>query len=238
VPLEQILFSKMMLFGSVYHHQKVKCLDSMLRSVIQHIQENPDRCAIHLPSARVSFAEPVEYLYITDDEFFNQIQGLGDAYVQEMVSRFLRRNLFVRCLQISRRTVVNWNHYGRAKLMDVGDQPTRLDDLERKIHEQLPASARSALNRRDVRLSIPDRPQIKTEDAVVQTSPGEEPEPIERFFPVGQWTDAYAHNKWSSYVYAPREHASAVRDAAISVLAEEVGLGIAAAKSNRACHLP
>src|SRR3989442_4786136 len=41
VPLEQILFSKMMLTGSVYHHQKAKCLDSMLRSTIQHISENP-----------------------------------------------------------------------------------------------------------------------------------------------------------------------------------------------------
>jgi HD superfamily phosphohydrolase len=41
VPLEQILFSKMTLFGSVYHHQKVKCLDSMLRSMVGHIVENP-----------------------------------------------------------------------------------------------------------------------------------------------------------------------------------------------------
>lgn len=32
VPLEQILFSKMTLFGSVYHHQKAKCLDNMLAS--------------------------------------------------------------------------------------------------------------------------------------------------------------------------------------------------------------
>jgi len=200
------------------------------------MQQNPNRCAIQFPGTRVSFAEPVEYLYITDDEFFNQIQGLGDPYVQEMLSRFLRRNLFVRCLQISRRTVVNWNHYGRAMLMDLGDQPTKLDDLERKIYEQLPASARSVMNPRDVRLSIPDRPRIKTEDAVVQTSPGAEPEPIELFFPVGQWTDAYAHNKWSSYVYAPREQAVPVRDAAISVLANEVGLEIDAAKSDRACH--
>src|SRR5216683_833474 len=104
VPLEQILFSKMMLTGSVYHHQKAKCLDSMLRSTIQHIGENASECRIKLDGAEVSFADPVEYLYLTDDEFFNQIHPFGDGFVRRMIGRFRRRDLFARCLEISRRT--------------------------------------------------------------------------------------------------------------------------------------
>src|ERR1019366_2519231 len=58
VPLEQILFSKMTLFGSVYHHQKVKCLDSMLGSMIGHIVENPEQASFPLRgSGSVSFTD-------------------------------------------------------------------------------------------------------------------------------------------------------------------------------------
>src|SRR5207245_2459953 len=105
VPLEQILFSKMMLTGSVYHHQKAKCLDSMLRSTIQHISENPSECKIRLDGVEVSFADPVEYLYLTDDEFFNQIRPFGNEFVRRMIVRFRHRDLFARCLEVSRRTV-------------------------------------------------------------------------------------------------------------------------------------
>src|SRR6266849_6365322 len=120
VPLEQILFSKMMLTGSVYHHHKAKCLDSMLRSTVQHIAENPSECKIRLDGAEVSFANPVEYLYLTDDEFFNQIQPFGDEFVREMIGRFRRRDLFARCLEISRRTVTetSWKSFGRKQLLD------------------------------------------------------------------------------------------------------------------------
>ena len=52
-----------------------------------------------------------------------------------------------------------------------------------------------------------------------------------------QWTDAYAHNKWRSYVYAPREIAPVVRDAAISALWDYSKLEIDPAKSNQSCHL-
>jgi HD superfamily phosphohydrolase len=72
VPLEQILFSKMTLTGSVYQHQKVKCLDSMLRSMVGHIVENPTQAAVPVRGRSISFTDPVQYLYTTDDEFFWQ----------------------------------------------------------------------------------------------------------------------------------------------------------------------
>ncbi len=170
VPLEQILFSKMMLFASVYHHQKAKCLDSMLRATIQHISENARECTLGLDGAEVSFADPVEYLY------------------------------------------------------------------ERQIHASLPDSTKRKCDRGEVLLSVPKRPSIKTDFAFVQTSPRAGIETIEKFFPVEQWTDAYAHNKWRSYVYAPRECARAVRDAAKELLRDKFNIDIDLAVSEEACH--
>lgn len=237
VPLEQILFSKMTLFGSVYHHQKVKCLDSMLRCLIQHINENADQCAFSLAGMKLSFAEPVEYLYVTDDEFFAVRNGFGDEYVRKMLRRFALRDLFVRCLEVSRRTVKNWDDYPRKQFIDLSELPYRLADIERKIYAALPQASRTKCNLRDVCLSVPGVPSLKKDFAYVQIAPDLLPEPIEQFFPVTQWTDAYAHNKWKGFVYAPREVASSVRDAANSVLQEETGIDVDLQRSNQACHL-
>ena len=240
VPLEQILFSKMTLFASVYHHQKAKCLDSMLRATIQHIANNSRECKISLDGREVTFADPVEYLYLTDDEFFNQIQPFGDAFVRRMMGRFQRRELFVRCLEISRRTVrkKSWEEsFGRKMLLDLSDNPVLLDDAERTIHEALPAGVRGKCERGEVLLSVPKRPNLKTDFARVQTSPKAQIETIEKFFPVEQWTDAYAHNKWRSYVYAPKEYAPAVRDAAAEVLRAKFNIDVDLTISNETCHL-
>jgi uncharacterized protein len=238
VPLEQILFSKMTLFGSVYHHQKAKCLDSMLRATIQHVSDNARECKIKLDGVEVSFADPVEYLFITDDEFFNQIHPFGDDFVKNMLKRFQRRDLFVRCMEISRRTVTkkSWESFGRKQLLDLADDLGLLDQAEREIHKQLPESVKRQCDRGEVLLSVPKRPGMKTDFAFVQTSPKAEMETIEKFFPVEQWTDAYAHNKWRSYVYAPRECARAVRDAAAVVLKEKFNIEVDLKRSNETCY--
>jgi hypothetical protein len=96
---------------------------------------------------------------------------------------------------------------------------------------------RGGCNIHDVRLSIPGLPGIKTDHARIQTSKNTQIEKIEKYFPLEQWTEAYAHNKWRSFVYAPREHATHVRDAAIAVLKEQLKLDINAESSNASCHL-
>jgi len=68
VPLEQILFSKMTLYGSVYHHHKVKCLDHMLRSLLTHISSHPSSCSFRIREKAITFKEAVEFLYVTEGD--------------------------------------------------------------------------------------------------------------------------------------------------------------------------
>src|SRR6266700_7643833 len=102
VPLEQILFSKMTLYGSVYHHHKVKCLDHMLRSLLTHISSHPSSCSFRIREKAITFKEAVEFLYVTDDEFFNDLHVKGDEFVLSALNRFRRRDLLSRALEISR----------------------------------------------------------------------------------------------------------------------------------------
>lgn len=239
VPLEQILFSKATLIGSVYQHQKVKCLDAMLRSMVEHIIDNPRQCAFNIRGFSVTFADPIQYLYVTDDEFFGQAQGFGDEYIKDMLRRFRNRDLFVRCLEISRRTVTkdSWDSHARQKLLDLAEAPEKLTDAENEIHKRLRPAARGASNRRDVRLSVPKLRALKTGNALIQTTSDAEVEHIENYFPVEQWQASYAHNKWRSYVYAPREVSGDVRDSARDVLRDTCELDLDMGKSNQTCHL-
>jgi HD superfamily phosphohydrolase len=253
VPLEQILFSKMTLYGSVYHHPKVKCVDAMLGSLIRHIAENSDQCGVQVRDKVVGFADPVEYLYTTDEEFFNQFQDFGDEFVKKMLRRFRQRDLFVRCVEMSRRTVSNWDDYHRKNLVDlstlnlgpkheVADGATSasrpsLHDVETEIHKSLPTEVRTRCNLGEVLLSVPGLPKMTGDFAYIQTACDTPMEPIDDFFPLPQWTLAYAHNKWRSFVYAPREYADAVRDTAIPLLKGLLGIDIDREKSNQACHL-
>lgn len=235
IPLEQILFSRMILFSSVYQHQKVKCLDTMLRGTIEHILENPDQCAIQLRGKKLTFGEAIEYLYVTDDEFFND-PTFGDAYVKKMLGRFWRRDLFKRCVEVSRMTVENWDGYERKVWMDLGRDFRSLSGVEDRIYKRLPSEVRQTCNRGDIKVSVPTLPAMKKDFAYIQTSPDAPVQTVEEFFPLEQWAESYGHNKWRSYVYAPREVAKPVAAAAVEVI-QEIGLKIDRSVSDRNCHL-
>jgi uncharacterized protein len=241
VPLEQILFSKMMLYGSVYHHQKVKCIDHMLRATILHIKENKQACAVSARGVTVSFQEPVEFLYVTDDEFFNQFAAFGDAFVVRMCDRFRRRDLLVRCVELSRRTLPDWENedgiISRTRLVQLSKKPQETLELEEAIYNALPAPVQLKCQRGEILLSVPSPPDIKPEHAFIQESPKAEPREVSRYFPVEEWNSAYAVNKWRSFVYCPRAVAKEVAAAAGKVLSDTLKLKIDFAQSNQACRI-
>lgn len=236
VPLEQILFSKMTLFGSVYHHHKVKCLDQMMRAMLMHIAGNAATCAFQTRGRAVAFQHAVDFLYVTDDEFFGG-QAFGDDVVKGFHDRFRRRDLLARCVEISRRTVENWPSPERKNLIDLSAKPAAAVELERAIYERLPRSQRSAVHPSEVLFSVPKPPKLKGGFAFIQTDQHAAPEPIEQYFPLEQWTDSYSHSKWKSFVYAPASVRPLVRDAAIDVIAERLGLKVDKDRSNQACHV-
>lgn len=237
IPLEQILFSKMTLFGSVYHHQKVKCLDHMVRAMIRHVSRSSEDLSLCINGRSVSFSSPIDYLYPTDSDFLGAAKESGDPFLQRMVRRLERRDLLKRSVEVSRRTVRNWDEHHRTKFTRLHKKPDEQEALESRIYNALPKTVRDDVHAGEVLLSVPHPPRIKGDHAFVQTRAGDEVVEIERFFPVSQWNQSYAHNKWRSYVYAPSEHREAVRSVAIPVLSEEYDLDISQELSDSMCHV-
>jgi len=87
--LEQILFSKMMLYHAVYHHHKVRALESMFKSIFEIVQQDP---ASHAPELRLasfrSFLELSEASFITS--------CLADDQIRPIANQLLNRRLIKR----------------------------------------------------------------------------------------------------------------------------------------------
>lgn len=247
-PLEQILFSKMTLFSSVYHHQKVKAIDHMLRSTLKYIMDNPDS-APTIGDKRVRYTTFLDYLYITDDQFFGFTDGFGDAFTKARLRSFRNRNLFRRCLELSSRTITDWDtewnrkardvekSAGRSLLVSLVDDFLGVMNVEEKIHSRLPDEVKERCSKYDIVLSVPAPPDINTKSALIQTTPEAEVHRITAFFPLDQWVEAYRYNKWRAYVYAPLEYVVPVRNAAKDVFREDFHIPLDIEKSDVACHV-
>lgn len=87
-PLEQLIFSKMMLFATVYHHHKVKACDCMLKGAVDWSQARGSAIAGQALRA------PADFLAVTDTGF------LGERG-NPLVRRLLDRDLLCRAAVIS-----------------------------------------------------------------------------------------------------------------------------------------
>ncbi|MDA2934040.1 HD domain-containing protein [Acidobacteria bacterium AH-259-D05] len=221
VPMEQITFSKMLLYGSVYHHHKVKACDVMVYSLVEHIRENAP-AGITIPSSRgeektINFSEPSEYLYLTDDDLLNEFVSSDDAFVSQMLTRLRNRDLFYRCLEVSGQTVGNWNTPNKKGLTELSARPDRLTQVRQEIFANITGNRKCSL--KEVGLSFPSLPELKGKKlAYSQRRVSEALLEVEDLFPVPQWVEAYANHKWKGFIFAPLEHRQSVCDSAFEVL--------------------
>ncbi|MBU4332792.1 HD domain-containing protein [Patescibacteria group bacterium] len=81
--LEQIIFNKMLLFSTIYHHQKVKACDCMFKGVYEYIIENN----IELPfrGKKLSFRNACDFLWFTDTEFMAVGIQTADDEIHRMI---------------------------------------------------------------------------------------------------------------------------------------------------------
>jgi HD superfamily phosphohydrolase len=98
--LEQIVINKLMLYGYIYHHQKVRICELMFKYVIHCIftYSNPEN------SGLVILKHPCDFLNYTDSDFLNQysISRLDPPEARKVLRNLSIRSIPKRALTISR----------------------------------------------------------------------------------------------------------------------------------------
>jgi HD superfamily phosphohydrolase len=101
--LEQILFSKMVLFTTVYQHHKVRTCDCMFAGIIEYMQKN--NITMKIKGREISWNSPVDYLWITDDELLSFGFETEDDNLHNLIHNLFFRRLLKRALVLSHKTI-------------------------------------------------------------------------------------------------------------------------------------
>lgn len=95
--VEQILFNKILLYSSIYHHHKVRATTCMLKSIFEIINDN------NLTLDGLSFKTATDFLRIDDCDIFSYFGKTSQ--LKQTIENMKFRNILKRALVISKRTI-------------------------------------------------------------------------------------------------------------------------------------
>lgn len=221
--LEQILFDKMTLYSSIYHHHKIRALECMIRAIFEIIWKDTTAIKNH----QLKFERITDYLRISEFQFL--VKAQEERLLEDRVRRVLDRNILKRALIINATTMEKGtaSAAGRVGFQNLSGSSNadEVRTIAQLIFEGLPSALRGSASIHDLWLDLPSNPPL-SEDAdrcKVDMEPGSPPVPLRKLFPAPEWVEVYADNKWTGHVlYLPDDDINRrkVGDTAAGVLRE------------------
>ncbi len=220
--LEQILFSKMMLYSAVYHHHKIRTLEQMVETTLEVARER----SAELQEQAFALGRPSDIWRLSEASFF--VMGEKEPVISDHIRAILDRRLMQRALVLNITTMKkkqeNVESYRQfQKLFADPRAPATARRLERATHDELASSQRDALAPHEIRFDFPRSPSLSddAEQCNVLVGPGDA-RTLEAFFPTEDWVASYADNKLTCHVFSGGDLATrrGVADAAECVLSD------------------
>jgi uncharacterized protein len=204
--LEQILFSKMNLYSSLYHHHKVRAADSMLTSYVDYVRSNYGT----LPEGTPKLLEPVDFLKFTDWDILCNL-GKDPSFLGSIVGRIRNRELFKRALVITPKTLKKGAIY---KFVRLKDRDVELRGIRQKIYEMIPPDKRQGFVEHDIVIDIPDDPSLRESQQCEVIGIDGDVQTLNKYFPTDDWLTSYYANKWRAHIFCPAEIRKEVNESA------------------------
>ena len=206
--LEQVLFAKMQLYSSLYHHHKVRAAHQSFIRLLNFLKQN---------NVRISGSEIHPAAFIGWDDYDLLHGCCGNVEADRLARAILSREFPLRAVVLSYPT---WgpsqekpdDSYQKEFVRQMA-LPGAVQSLEAEIEGAAGTQAGS------VWVDIPREPSLlgAANEALVKLDKNTGV-PLQEMHPVGGWLSAYAKYRSVSYVFAPHPVRSAVADATIDVL--------------------
>lgn len=232
--LEQLLFCKMFLFPSVYHHHKVRASECMIQSVFEKMFEEK------ITICDLSFRKVTDFLKFTDNRFLNEAVKVESLRPQ--VENLLQRRLLMRCLVINRHTIEEESEPNLAKMIGLRrdsdiDAKKILTEIRKEISERVSKNG-DTVEYYDIWLDLPDFPRfnepfnqlIKMTEDIYQV--------MNDIFPVSPWAMSFAQFKWKGHLFGPLKYQKEIAVAGEKVIEEYLGIKLNSSASKLANHRP
>lgn len=195
--LEQIMFNKLLLFASIYHHHTVRAVESMIRSVLEFLLDDKHEIHGH------RYVQPSDFLALTDYD----ILARHDSPALNRIAHCLKNRLiYKRVAVISPRTVTEASRVNLVDLQKLTEFPAELKPLR-----QLIANGMGSLERyHDLWVDVPENPSLREPPKVDVQIDGNSYKDINSLFPLSGWLQAYSENRWTGHVFCfPRDREKA-----------------------------
>jgi HD superfamily phosphohydrolase len=193
MPMEQIIIAKIMLTGAIYHHQKVRAIDSMIIALLRKVLERKPTINGH------KIKNALDFLRLDDNDLFRLKSN--DKKITELCKALKNRETYKRALVISPKTVrLNEDGTDSANFWDMLEYAENPKEL-RKLSIELAERIGNGCTEYDVAIDIPKPPEIKeTLQKVIKIY--DHFVTIKDIFPQKGWIDAYIANKWMGYIFS------------------------------------
>lgn len=234
--LEQVLFSKMQIFHSVYHHHKVRAALSSLHKLFDMILDNPQTMGIDISdslrkdSNGRKYPNPFAFLYLDDYDIFSRcnvncqrgVEQNNCLKINNHISSIKNRELLKRALVLSIGTIIADadSNAAFASFRDPSNRAT-VEQVRKLIAND------SGVEICDIVIDIPGEPRFEkiSRDAQVKLT-DTKIVPLEDAFPTRGWVTGYITYKYNVYLLAPASVCPKVAQSAIKIFKNYCGINL------------
>jgi HD superfamily phosphohydrolase len=222
--VEQIIFSKMMLYSFVYHHQKVLSSDLLVTDMLMELLNND-------PKGDIKIEHPIDMLRYSDIDILSTInKGPSDRFNTSR-SKLTNRTLPKRCFVINKEFVENIETDGIVKRnwknlkKKLRGLPEEIDEVRNdivKIMKEKDSSKDFTID--DIYISFPKSPTIEEPTSAPVLDTKGELTAMEDYYNLEGWQKTYDLKKLRGYFYSTPESIEIASVAVEKYLKEKFGL--------------
>jgi len=168
----------------------------MLKGIIEYCRKNNRKIAGR------DISKITSYLYLTDEKLFGEADVTKDAKLHKMIHNVLYRRLFKRALVISLKTIQNREN-DSLKLFSLANPSQETNKKLRELAKAIWIEAGKPCLPEEVWIDLPKLPHNKEVYATFIRMPDKSFIPLNKNFPIDDWVQQYAKNKWRGHVFCP-----------------------------------
>lgn len=204
--LEQLLFNKMLLFSSMYHHHKVRAAFRQLVNLLIIIRDSQiDVGGVRLDSA-------ASYLQLDDDRLI--CDSLNRKELKPFAKEIRNRRLLKRALVIDLEVLEDPD--ARAEWALLSKDLNKIRKYEQEIADA------AGVDKRRVCIDFPPNPRINNTAklSMVRRAPDRPLVTLDSLYPVSGWLAGYEQFRYRTYILGPEDSQQAIVSATKKVFSQ------------------
>lgn len=213
--LEQILFNKVLLFSSMYHHHKVRAGVCMIKAIFEIISDE------RLNVNGYSFDKSSDFISVDDNDLLSYFRK--EPLLKDLIDNIRNRQLLKRALVLSRNTVKDRKLF--ENLIKLSEKPEELKDLRTLIVDSLKRKGYNC-SIHDLWIDFPKPPSLREPSQCKVRLTDKKFVDLSEVFPADWWLIAYGETKYKGHVFCPpnKKMREATCKAAQEVFKEVMGI--------------